>query len=129
MEITKWIEDNKYKIWRYWQRRIPGDWTPYELENKFMDETTFVNDTCQMGFIVDYIPEPIKMLGFANAPEYFTSIDYVLIDRLELSFYIQDQLDEKGMKLFLEEVKHYKDEISTPEIREENAQNLIYELI
>ena len=69
------------------------------------------------------------MLGFANAPEYFTSIDYVLIDRLELSFYIQDQLDEKGMKLFLEEVKHYKDEISTPEIREENAQNFIYELI
>ena len=63
MEITKWIEDNKYKIWRYWQRRIPGDWTPYELENKFMDETTFVNDTCQMGFIVDYIPEPVKCLA------------------------------------------------------------------
>ena len=114
-EMDKWIENNKYKVWRYWQRRIPGDWTPYELENKFMDEMTFVNDTCQMGFIVDYIPEPVKMLGFANAPKYFTTVDYVPIDRLELSFRIDDQLDEKGMELFLEEAKRYKDEISTSE--------------
>ena len=129
MEITKWIEDNKYKIWRYWQRRIPGDWTPYELENKFMDETTFVSDTCKMGFIVGYIPEPVKMLGFANAPKYFTTVDYVPIDRLELSFCLEDELDEKEMELFLEEAKRHKDEISTSEMKEENVQNLIYELI
>ena len=58
-DFDTWMLDVGYdRIFRMNEFRKPGDWTPYEMDKKFADESRFVDDISQFVKIKEAIELP-----------------------------------------------------------------------
>lgn len=82
-DFETWVLDNPDRIYRYWvYKRM---FTPYEQEEKFMDESQFVASTCSFGCIREAIelPDGDILLGFVDPEDYDTDRDlYIAYHKL-----------------------------------------------
>lgn len=80
-DFTTWLLDYGYdRIFRMLEFRRPGDWTPYELENKWEDQSRYIDNVYKFIKIVEAIELPDRdiLLGinFIN-PDENPEADYV----------------------------------------------------
>ena len=91
----EFMADNQYCIYRYWIYR--RGFTPYEQDNKFMDESMFEDETCRVAYIKECIdlPDGDILLGLLDADlinnEGIISIQYCKLSEIRLEFYEGDQ--------------------------------------
>lgn len=64
--FKEWIELHKNDCFRYWVHKIM--FTPYEIEQKFKDQSCFEDETCLYGYIIETItlPDNDILLGFSE---------------------------------------------------------------
>lgn len=104
-DFETWLLDVGYeRIFRIYKKRIPGDWTPLEIEQKRTGQSHFENEYPIYAKIVEVIEMPdgdfligyreifhisdLEMKGFDKSP-----IRYVYLTQIELNFYPED-MDE-----------------------------------
>lgn len=81
------VESFRNTCLRYWVLRIPGDWTPWEQHKKYADESRYVDDVCEFGFIVEAVNLGYDtLIGLGDGPTKAEShrIEYYLLSRLEI---------------------------------------------
>lgn len=80
-DFETWLLDYGYnRIFRVLEFRRPGDWTPYELENKWEDQSRYVENTYEFAKIVEAIELPDRdiLLGINFIdPDENPEADYV----------------------------------------------------
>ena len=59
-DLETWLHDFEDDIFRILVYRKPGQYTPYEMENKFSDESLYVDNEYKRVFIEDVIELPDK---------------------------------------------------------------------
>lgn len=74
------IEEWKHKILRMFEIRRPGQYTPYEMNKQFTDESLYINDCCYYIKIVDayVLPDGDILLAYADiadAEDYIAAKD------------------------------------------------------
>ena len=52
--INEWLKEYEHKIFRMW--RYKKMFTPYEIEQKFVDESVYESDMCEYIIITKIIP-------------------------------------------------------------------------
>ena len=52
--ITEWLKDYEHKVFRMWKYKKM--FTPYEMEQKFVDESVYESDACEYIIITKIIP-------------------------------------------------------------------------
>ena len=64
--FKEWLEVHKDDYFRYWAHKM--GFTPYELEQKFQDQSWLENDECMYGYIVDHVvlPDNDVMIGLSE---------------------------------------------------------------
>lgn len=98
-DLKTWLENSGYnRIFRILIKRTPGDWTPYEMEQKFSDESHYECDTYTFVKIKEAIELPNKdvLIGYQ---EIFSSedldnenprIDYKKLSEIDLVYFPED---------------------------------------
>lgn len=106
---TWMLDEGRDRIFRMWELRTPGDWTPYEMERKFIDQSNYVNDVCEHIRIVEIIELPNKdlLIGYKiicdledfQGGESFekSGIHYKNLSKMELAYYPDDMKEEYWM--------------------------------
>lgn len=100
-DFETWLLDFGDRIYRYWvYKRM---FTPYEIENKFKDESVYEDDVCEFGRIKEAIelPDGDILLGFED-PEIpqdasYYNLKYHRLSEISLACYPSD------MEQFLED--------------------------
>ena len=66
MKFKEWIELHKDDCFRYWVHKTV--FTPYEIEEKFSDQSCLEDDDCSYEYIVETItlPDDDILLGFSE---------------------------------------------------------------
>lgn len=94
------------RIFRMLELRRVGDWTPFEMEKKYMDQDQYVSNHYTFIKIVEVIELPDKdyIIGYkvifdwrqySNDEEWIrTPIHYKKLSQMELSFYPDDMNEE-----------------------------------
>ena len=67
--FKEWLELHKNDCFRYWVHKM--GFTPYELEQKFQDQSWLENDECMYGYIVDHVvlPDNDVMIGLSESKD------------------------------------------------------------
>lgn len=83
-DLETWLHDFGERIFRILEYRKPGLYTPYEIENKFSDESLYVCNEYKKVIIDEVIELPDKDL-FIGFREVFLEDDgeYEINDRIE----------------------------------------------
>lgn len=102
-DFETFIRDVGYeRIFRMLELRRVGDWTPFEMEKKYMDQDQYVSDHYTFIKIVEVIELPDKdyLIGFkvifdwnqySDDEEWIRiPIHYRKLSQMELSFYPDD---------------------------------------
>ena len=92
MTFKRWIKLHKNDCFRYWiHKRM---FTPYEIEQKFSDESCLENDECLFGYIVEYIilPDGDVLLGMSE-DKIGDYISYYKLSNLDLA--LRDKEDDE----------------------------------
>lgn len=83
--ITEWLKDYEHKVFRMWKYKKM--FTPYEIEQKFVDESVYESDICEYIIITKIIPisNDDYLLGYilADGYNYNEIIDKPENDKLE----------------------------------------------
>lgn len=82
---------------RYWVKRTPGDWTPYEMERKFIDESRYVNTECQFGYLVSAVNLGYDTyIGFGDKPKAADCnyINFYLLSEVHIEYVKGDDEDD-----------------------------------
>lgn len=68
--INEWLKDYEHKIFRMWKYKRM--FTPYEIEQKFVDESVYESDVCEDIIITKIIPisNDDYLLGYILADSY-----------------------------------------------------------
>lgn len=90
-----------------WELRRIGDWTPYEMEKKYQDESCYVDDTAEHINIVEAYELPDKdiLIGYKIIESWEDwenikegkddlSITYKKLNQIELAYYPYDMNEE-----------------------------------
>ena len=92
--FKEWLEIHKDDCFRYWVHKIM--FTPYEVEEKFSDQSCFEDDTCSYGYIVEHVilPDNDILLGIREDKEY-GYITYQKLSEIDLALSDKDNEDEE----------------------------------
>ena len=92
------MHDNKNTVFRYWIYR--RQYTPYEQDQKFTDESVFEDIFCKQAYIRQciFLPDGDILIGFVDAD--INSYDdktmqYCKLSEIRLESYSVDQEDEE----------------------------------
>ena len=87
--FDKWLEIHKEDCFRYWVHKM--GFTPYELDNKFEDQSWLEDDECTYGYIVDYVilPDNDILLGLSENKD-GDYIDYYKLSEIDLALSKKD---------------------------------------
>lgn len=105
-DLETWLHDFEDDIFRILVYRKPGQYTPYEMENKFSDESLYVSNEYKKVFIEDVIELPDKdvLIGFREVLdvnqnedgeyecELADSIEYYKLSEIKLECFKCDQV-------------------------------------
>ncbi len=103
-DFATWMLENGFdRIFRLLEKRRPGDWTPYEIEQKFVDESQYVSNEYRFVKIVEAVElNNDIMLGCVDILDWEDveklegkPIHYYLLSNIELSFFHEDMNREK----------------------------------
>lgn len=92
--FKEWLELHKDDYFRYWVHKFM--FTPYEVEEKFEDQSCFEDETCSYGYIVEHVvlPNNDVLLGFREDKEYgYTT--YKKLSEIDLALSDKDNEDEE----------------------------------
>ena len=92
--FKEWLEVHKDDCFRYWVHKIM--FTPYEVEEKFEDQSCFEDDICSYGYIVEHVilPDNDILLGLREDKEYgYTT--YKKLSEIDLALSESDNEDEE----------------------------------
>ncbi len=98
-EFDTWLADfGKERIFRMLELRRPGDWTPYELDKKFTDESRYIDNHFTYVMIKEAIelPDGDILLGLAYLGDPSdinlgsTTILYRKLSEIVLEYYPED---------------------------------------
>lgn len=83
MTFKEWIELHKDDCFRYWVHKIM--FTPYEIEQKFSDQSCFEDETCSYGYIIETItlPDNDILLGLSEDKDGY--ISYYKLSNIDLA--------------------------------------------
>ena len=99
-DFDTWLQECGYsRIFRMLEYRRVGDWTPYEIEKKFVDQFTFKDTHYAYVKIKEAVklPDDDVLLGvqFINDSESLDDADpqinYRKLSQIELSYFPNDQ--------------------------------------
>lgn len=98
--FAEWLSRNENRLFRFWvYRRI---FTPYEKEEKFMDESIYEDDYCELAYIKEAIklPDNDILLGFQNANFGKDYIEYYKLSEIRLAYMADDKdaVAEEGIR-------------------------------
>ena len=67
--IKEWLELHKDDCFRYWVHKFI--FTPYEVEEKFENQSCLEDDECMYGYIVDHVvlPDNDVMIGLSESKD------------------------------------------------------------
>lgn len=105
-DLETWLHDFEDDIFRILVYRKPGQYTPYEMENKFSGESLYVDNEYKKVFIEDVIELPDKdvLIGFREVLdvnqnedgedeyELADSIEYYKLSEIKLECFKCDQV-------------------------------------
>ena len=100
-DLETWLHDFGDRVYRILEYRKPGQYTPYEVENKFRDESLFVENEYKHVVIEEVIELPDKdlLIGFRECfmeddEEYSfgCSIEYYKLGDIKLECFATDQI-------------------------------------
>ena len=100
-DLETWLLDLGDRVYRLLEYRKPGQYTPYEMEHKFVDQSLFVSTHYKIGFIKEVIELPDKdvLIGFREAErvsdeeyETYNNIEYFRLSEIKLECFDGDQL-------------------------------------
>lgn len=107
IDFETWLHDVGYnRVFRMLKLRRVGDWTPYEMEQKFIDESQYESGYYSFVKIIEAIELPDKdiLIGYKEILEDTYEIDdedwkkcpihYKKLSQIELSFYPNDEMEE-----------------------------------
>lgn len=83
MKFKEWIELHKDDCFRYWVHKTV--FTPYEIEEKFSDQSCFEDDDCSYGYIVENVilPDNDVLLGLSEDKDGY--ISYYKLSNIDLA--------------------------------------------
>lgn len=83
MKFKEWIELHKDDCFRYWVHKTI--FTPYEIEEKFEDQSCFEDEICSYGYIVETIilPDNDVLLGLSEDKDGY--ISYYKLSGIDLA--------------------------------------------
>ena len=88
--FKEWLDVHKDDCFRYWVHKM--GFTPYEIEQKFEDESCLEDDEASFGYIVDHVvlPDNDILLGLSESKdgEY---ISYYKLSAIDLVLYKSDE--------------------------------------
>lgn len=104
-DFETWLLDvGRDRIFRMLEYRRIGDWTPHEMENKYIDQSEFKSCMYQFVMIKEAIelPDGDVLLGLVNIEEWSDLqknddkwINYRKLSQIELVYSPQDQEEER----------------------------------
>lgn len=112
-DLETWLHDiGEERVFRILEYRRPGQYTPYEMENKFMDESLYKDNEYKLVIIEEVIELPDKdiLIGFREVEdiEEYTEygeeekelkirdvIEYLKLSEIRLECFAMDQLGGK----------------------------------
>lgn len=91
--FKEWLEVHKDDCFRYWVHKM--GFTPYEIEEKFSDQSWLEDDECSYGYIVDYVvlPDNDILLGLSEDKD-GGYISYYKLSAIDLALCEKDNEDE-----------------------------------
>ena len=91
--FEKWLEVHKDDSFRYWVHKIM--FTPYEIEQKFEEQSCLEDDTCSFGYIVDHVVLPNNdiMIGLSESKN-GDYINYYKLSNIDLALSKSDNEEE-----------------------------------
>ena len=91
--FKEWLEVHKDDCFRYWVHKIM--FTPYEIEQKFEDESCLEDVTCSYGYIVDHVvlPDNDILLGLSEDKD-GGYISYYKLSAIDLALRESDKEEE-----------------------------------
>lgn len=95
--------DGRNRIFRMWELRRPGDWTPLEIDEKYIDQSHYIDDECSYVQVreVYTLPNGDLMLGISHVFEWEDIFDrkpyieYRRLSQIDLSWNPDDQNMER----------------------------------
>lgn len=102
-DFNEWIGSaGNTRIFRMLEYRRPGDWTPLEIERKYMDESHYVNNSYEIIQIAEAIklPDNDILIGYRTVCEWADLenenriIHYRKLSQIELSYNPEDQKED-----------------------------------
>lgn len=107
-DFETWLHDFGYdRIFRILKLRRVGDWTPYEIEQKYIDQDQYEDNHYSFIKIIEAIELPDKdiLIGYREFYDDISEIDseewesypiqYKKLSQIELSFFSDDMKQEK----------------------------------
>jgi len=98
-DFETWLHDNSDRIYRYWVYKKM--FTPYEQDQKFIDESCFVDNKCEYGIIREAIelPDGDILIGFIDPhtredSHAYGYINYYKLSEITLAHSPRDMEDE-----------------------------------
>ena len=91
--FNEWLEVHKDDCFRYWVHKVM--FTPYEIEEKFEDQSCFEDETCSFGYIVDHVvlPDNDILLGLSESKD-DGYISYYKLSAIDLALSKNDNEEE-----------------------------------
>lgn len=112
-DLETWLHDiGEDRIFRILEYRKPGQYTPYEMENKFVDESLYIENIYKHVIIEEVIELPDKdlLIGFKEVEDILdyneygeeekeikirNAIEYLKLSEIRLECFADDQLGGK----------------------------------
>ena len=91
--FKEWLEVHKDDCFRYWVHKM--GFTPYEVEEKFEDESCLEDTEASFGYIVDYVvlPDNDILLGLSDSKD-GDYISYYKLSAIDLALSKSDKEEE-----------------------------------
>ena len=103
-DIHTWLSDvGEERVFRMWV--FKKMFTPYEQDEKFSDESVYVDDTCKFVMIKELIelPDGDLLIGFQDADSDNLYLEYYKLSEIRLDYCqsdnerLDDDFDEESM--------------------------------
>ena len=86
-DLETWLHDFEDRVYRILEYRKPYEYTPYEMENKFIDESIYRDTHYKMVFIEEVIELPDKDILIGFNPRFLMDALRVIDDE-EITMYL-----------------------------------------
>lgn len=102
-DLETWMFNYGYdRIFRILIKRTPGDWTPREMEEKYIDESHYVDThytTIKIKEVIE-LPDKDVLIGYQSITEWKDLdienpiIEYRKLSEIELRYFPEDEKEE-----------------------------------